>query len=80
MEIVKLPVGQAAPADSDCISIEEQADGSFGLMGSLLSDEGSVAIVTPIICATREEAEEQGTSWAAGCDVATLYVSTLLKD
>lgn len=79
MEIVRLPVGEGAPRDSDCISIEEQPDGSFGLTGSLLSDEGSVAIVSPIICPTREAAEEQGLSWAAGCDVPRLYVSTTLR-
>ncbi len=79
MEIVRLPVGERAPVDSDCISIEEQADGSFGFTGSLLSDDGSVAIVSPIICPTREAAEEQGLSWAAGCDVPRLYVATTLR-
>ena len=79
MEIVRLPIGAGAPPDSDCISIEEQADGSFGLTGSLLSDDGSVAIVSPIICPTREAAEEQGMSWAANCDVPRLYVSTTLR-
>ncbi|WP_174292011.1 hypothetical protein [Sphingomonas bacterium] len=78
MEIVKLPVGEPAPKDSDCIGIEEQADGRFTYTGSLLAGEESIAIVDPVLCPTREAAEEQGTSWAAGCDVQRLYVSTTL--
>lgn len=78
MEIIRLPVGEEAPRDSDCISIEEQPDGSFTFTGSLLSAEESVAIVSPIACPTREAAEEQGTSWAANCEVARLYVATTL--
>jgi hypothetical protein len=79
MDIVKLPVGQPAPTESDCISIDQQADGRFGLTGSLLSPEDeSVAIVSPILCDTREAAEEQGISWAAGCNVPTLYVATTM--
>ena len=78
MDIVRLPIGEAAPIDSDCISIDEQPDGRFTMTGSMLSGEESVAIVTPILCTTREAAEEQGLSWAADCDVPRLYVSTTL--
>ena len=79
MEIVKLPVGESAPKDSDCISVDEQSDGSFAYTGSLLAGDESVAIVTPIRCDTREAAEEQGMVWAAGCNVERLYVSTTLR-
>lgn len=78
MDIVRLPTGETAPIDSDCISIDEQPDGRLTVTGSILSHEESVAIVTPILCATREAAEEQGMSWAAECDVPRLYVSTTL--
>ena len=78
MDIVRLPTGETAPIDSDCISIDEQPDGRFTLTGSMFSGEESVAIVTPILCATREAAEEQGMSWAAECDVPRLYISTTL--
>lgn len=77
MEIVRLPIGERAPIDSDCISID-QVPGGFNLTGSLLGDEESVAIVSPIICDTREAAEEQGLAWAAECDVPKLYISTTL--
>ena len=80
MDIIKLPVGKRAPRDSDCISIDEQPDGQFNLTGSLLVGDESVAIVSPILCATREEAEAQGTSWAGGCGIEQLYVATTLRD
>ena len=78
MEIVRLPVGERAPADSDCISIDQLATGKFNLTGSILAGEESVSIVSPIICDTREIAEDQGLAWAGGCDIETLYVSTTL--
>ena len=77
MEIVRLPIGERAPIDSDCISIE-QGETGYNLTGSLLGDEESVAIVSPIICATREAAEEQGIAWAEECGVPMLYVATTL--
>ena len=79
MEIIKLPVGKHAPIDSDCISIEEQPDGRFAVTGSLLSGEESVAIVSPLMCDTREAAEDEGIAWAAGCRVSTLLVATTLR-
>ena len=80
MEIVKLPVGERAPVESDCISIDEQPDGSFTLTGSLLGPEESVAIVSELKCASVEEAESTGLAWAADCNVETLYVATMLQD
>lgn len=77
MEIVKLPIGERAPIDSDCISIDQVPEG-FNLTGSLLGDDESVAIVSPIICDTREAAEEQGLAWAEGCGVPKLYIATTL--
>ena len=76
MEIVKLPFGERAPVDSDCISIEYLADGRFRVSGTLLSGEESTALVG-IVCATERDAEEQGLAWMAGCDVPKVYVATI---
>jgi hypothetical protein len=76
VEIIKLPVGERAPVESDCISIDEQADGSFLLTGSLLGPDESVALVSELNFPTLEEAESTGLAWAADCDIATLYVAT----
>ena len=78
MEIVRLPVGESAPVDSDCISIDQLPTGNFNLTGSLLGDEESVAIVSPIICETQEAAEQQGIAWAEGCGVPKLFIATTL--
>lgn len=80
MDIVRLPVGEHAPVDSDCISIDQLPDGTFNLTGSMLGDEESVAIVSPIICDSREAAEEQGIAWANECGVPKLFVATTLLD
>ena len=79
MDIVRLPVGERAAEDTDCISIEELPDGKFNLTGSILAGEESVAIVSGITCDTRQAAEEQGAAWAEGCGIQTLYVSTTLS-
>ncbi len=78
MEIVRLPVGKRAPADSDCISIDQLAGGKFNLTGSILAGEESVSIVSGITCDTRESAEAQGVAWAGSCGIGTLYVATTL--
>ena len=78
MEIVKLPVSERAPVDSDCISIDQLPDGQFNLTGSILADGESVAIVSGITCDSRESAEEQGKAWAANCGIPRLYVATTL--
>ncbi|SOB87663.1 hypothetical protein SAMN06297144_2799 [Sphingomonas guangdongensis] len=76
MEIIKLPVGERAPVESDCISIDEQPDGSFALTGSLLGPDESVALVSELRFDSIDEAESTGLAWAADCDIATLYVTT----
>lgn len=78
MDIVRLPIGESAPVDSDCISIDQQPDGTFLLTGSILTEEESVAIVSGIVCDSRDSAEEQGTAWAANCGIPMLYVATTL--
>ena len=81
MEIVRLPYGERAPVDTDCISIEELPDGRFAVSGSVLSPEGeSEAIVSRIVCDRRDEAEGQGIAWAQGCEVERLFLSTWPPD
>ncbi|UZK64664.1 hypothetical protein [Sphingomonas sp. M1-B02] len=82
MEIVKLPPGEAAPADSDCIKILRQADGRHRLEGSVLlqCDEGEEAESESLLdgdpYASFEDAEAAGLAWASEHCVGTLYVST----
>jgi hypothetical protein len=85
MEIVKLPEGEAAPRESDCISIVKGPDGRFLLNASALSgcsgdDEGeeedeSVAVIGGDSYATYEEAEAAGLAWASECCAEFVYIS-----
>ena len=76
MEITKLPFGERAPVDSDCICIEYLPDGRFRVSGTLLSGEESTALVG-IVTDSKEAAEEQGLAWMNGCDIARVYVSSI---
>ena len=76
MDIVKLPPGEGAPADSDCISIERAPDGDYHLTGAVLDGEESIAMVGSGSYASREEAEAEGTAWAAGHGVRQLYIAS----
>lgn len=80
MEIVRLPVGEQARVDADCIRIEERPDASHKLTASALcigSDENqSVSIVGGPVFATHEQAEEAGIAWATNIGVERLFVST----
>lgn len=76
MKIMTLKPGEAAPADSDCISVDRRADGKYTLTGSVLSGEQSVAMVGGPEYDTPDQAREEGIAWAAENGVATLYVAT----
>jgi hypothetical protein len=80
MEIVRLPVGQQAPVDADCIRIEELPGSTFKLTASALcvgSDDGdSVSIVDGAAFESVEQAETAGTAWATSVGVERLFVST----
>jgi prepilin-type processing-associated H-X9-DG protein len=84
MDIVKLPRGEDAPKDSDCIRIEQTADGRHRLEGSALMNCGdsneaeSVSMVDGGTYPTFEAAEAAGMAWADGHCVTRLYVSTTL--
>lgn len=81
MEIRRLPIGEIAPADADCVRIQEQEDGTFLLEGSVLSmcedkDEAdSVSLVASEPYASYASAEAAGITWASGCGVRTLHLS-----
>ena len=87
MEIVKLPPGERAPVESDCISIDETEDGRFLLNASALAacdegdreeeaeDEESVAVIGGDTYGSYAEAEAAGLAWAAERCVKFLYIS-----
>jgi hypothetical protein len=78
MEITRLPIGEQAPFDADCIRIEEQADGEHLLTASALCEGGleSVSIVGGPLFATLAQAEEAGLAWAEDVGADHLYIST----
>ena len=83
MEIVKMPAGETADENTDCIKIGRIPDGRYSLVTSALvisddeADAGdSEAVVGSDSYATYEEAEAAGLAWAAGLGVDTLYVET----
>lgn len=82
MEIIKLAPGVMADEDTDCIKINETADGRFSLVASALMDCGdgdnpeSVALVSSEPYASYEAAEAAGLAWAEAHCVVTIYVET----
>ena len=81
MKIVKLPAGEAAPIDSDCIKIVALPDGSCRLEGSVLLNCGdgdeveSVSLVDGGRYGSADEAESAGSAWAEEHCVERLFVS-----
>ncbi len=80
MEIVRLPLGEQAPVDADCIRIEQLTGSTFKLTATALcvgSDDGdSVSIVDGLVFESFEQAEAAGTAWATNVGVECLFVST----
>ncbi len=83
MQIVKLPLGELASKDVDCIVIEKLPSGKYDLTGSALTIRGetsqdeSVSTSVDVPYETYEEAESAGLAWASGLGVEILYVETL---
>jgi hypothetical protein len=79
MEIIRLPVGEPAPSDSDCIRIEEGPDGRYKMTASALcageGDGDSVSIVDGPVFDTAQQAEEAGLAWAGDVGTEQLYIS-----
>ena len=82
MEIIRLAPGEPAGPDTDCIKINEIADGTFTLVASALmacgdgESEESVALVSSDPYPSFQAAEEAGLAWAASNCVETLYIET----
>jgi hypothetical protein len=82
MEIIKLAPGELADADTDCIKINETAEGRFTLVASALmacgdgESEESVAMVSSDPYPSYDAAEAAGLAWAAANCVETLYIET----
>lgn len=79
MEITRLPVGEVAPPDADCIRIEEGVNGNFKMTASALctgQDNGeSVSIIDWPAFGTVRQAEEAGLAWANEVGAEHLYVA-----
>ena len=80
MEFVRLPTGEQAPVDADCLRLEEQADGTWKLTASALCVGGdyegtSVSIVGAPVFDNVADAEANGLAWAANVGVARLVIS-----
>jgi hypothetical protein len=80
MDIERLPPGEIAPLDSDCIKILKE-NGRYSLIASALSqcDENednweSEAVVMSEEYATYDEAEHAALTWAEGLCVKKLYI------
>lgn len=82
MEIIKLPPGETAPADTDCIKINATPAGGYSLVASALmvcgdgDDAESVALVGSDPYPSFDDAEAAGLAWAEAHCVATIYVET----
>lgn len=82
MEIIKLPPGEMAPEDTDCIKINQARDGKFTLVASALmacgdgENQESVALVSSDPYRSYDDAEGAGLAWAESHCVATIYVET----
>jgi hypothetical protein len=82
MEIIKLPPGEMAPADTDCIQINGTGTDDYTLVASALmacgdsDDDESVALIGGDPYHSYEEAEAAGLAWAESHCVATIYIET----
>jgi hypothetical protein len=76
MQVVRLPVGEQAPKDVDCISINLLDSDQALLQGSILVGDESIAIIGGEPYGSAREAEAAGVAWASEQGVALLYVAT----
>ncbi len=82
MEIVRLPAGEMAREDTDCVHIERTSEGKFAINCSALLKCGdgdeveSVALIGSEPYDSFESAEAAGLTWASDQCVDVLYVST----
>jgi hypothetical protein len=80
MEVIKLPAGEQASDESDCIRIEESPPGTFNLTGSVLLSCGdaevaeSVSLIGGDPYESYDAAEAAGLAWAGQHCADVLYV------
>ena len=79
MQVIRLGLGQRPSDDSDCIKVEETADGRFALTGTVLCQQGgddveSVSLVETATFERMSDAEEAGVVWANAQGVEVLHV------
>ena len=80
MDIIKLPAGEIASDESDCIRLQELPGGAFSLNGSVLFRCGdaevaeSVSLIGGDPYPNYDAAEAAGLAWAAEHCAETLYV------
>ena len=83
MNIVRLPEGELAPPEADCITIERREDGKFMLNGTALmacggTDEAeSISMIGSQPYDSYDDAEAAGLAWAADHCAGEVYVSSL---
>ena len=83
MEIIKLPFGEEAPTEGDCISITAREDGRFDLNATALlrcgdgEEADSVSMIGGSPYSSYDEAEAAGLAWAADHCVEQIYVASL---
>ena len=75
MKIERLPHGQPAPVEADCLAIDTLAGGRVNLTGTLLEGDESLAL-TGMTFDNRAQAEEQGLAWAQSHGVELIYITT----
>jgi len=80
MRIERLPEGERASEETDCIHLEAR-DGLFYLTGSALKRDDareqpeSIAIVSGEPYGSEQAAEDAGIAWASGHGVEHLFIS-----
>ena len=83
MHITRLPAGETAPPEADCIAIERLGDGRFSLNATALmacgdTDEAeSVSLIGSEPYDRYDDAEAAGLAWAAEHCAGEVYVSSL---
>lgn len=84
MEVIRLPNGQDAPKDADCVCIERGEDGRFYINATALLDCGdteeaeSVSMIGSAPYDSYDEAEAAGLAWADAHCAGTVHIATHL--
>ena len=83
MEIIKLPAGQLAPEESDCVRVIHMPEGDFALNCNALQSCGdadsmeSVSLIGGEHYQSYDDAESAGLAWANEHCAAEVYLCSL---